>query len=145
MSLGFALWGVLGVSYDWDLLGSLAFCLAINYKQMELYHSLPFFCFLLGKCFKKGLKGKGWVTSKHQNLKITLENLFGILTWRKVVFPFAFWWFLINVLPMGLGGREIKSCSCSILFNFKSSLLEKYFDQCTFTGGNVGWLVRILL
>nr|BAE34254.1 unnamed protein product [Mus musculus] len=59
VSLGFALWGVLGVSWDWDLLGSLAFCLALNYKQMELYHSLPFFCFLLGKCFKKGLKGKG--------------------------------------------------------------------------------------
>uniref|UniRef100_G3U9B7 Alpha-1,3-glucosyltransferase n=1 Tax=Loxodonta africana TaxID=9785 RepID=G3U9B7_LOXAF len=61
VSLGFALWGVLGVSCDWDLLGSLAFCLAVNYKQMELYHSLPFFCFLLGKCFKKGLKGKGFV------------------------------------------------------------------------------------
>ncbi|KAM8787825.1 dolichyl pyrophosphate Man9GlcNAc2 alpha-1,3-glucosyltransferase [Rhynchonycteris naso] len=61
VSLGFALWGVLGVSCHWDLLGSLAFCLAINYKQMELYHSLPFFCFLLGKCFQKGLKGKGLV------------------------------------------------------------------------------------
>ncbi|XP_012662643.1 dolichyl pyrophosphate Man9GlcNAc2 alpha-1,3-glucosyltransferase [Otolemur garnettii] len=61
VSLGFALWGVLGVSCDWDLLGSLAFCLAINYKQMELYHSLPFFCFLLGKCFKKDLRGKGSV------------------------------------------------------------------------------------
>ncbi|KAM6305896.1 dolichyl pyrophosphate Man9GlcNAc2 alpha-1,3-glucosyltransferase [Aegotheles albertisi] len=59
MSLGFALWGVLFLSYDWDLLGSVAFCLAVNYKQMELYHSLPFFCYLLGKCFKKGLKGKG--------------------------------------------------------------------------------------
>ncbi|PNJ71696.1 ALG6 isoform 4 [Pongo abelii] len=61
VSLGFALWGVLGVSCDCDLLGSLAFCLAINYKQMELYHALPFFCFLLGKCFKKGLRGKGFV------------------------------------------------------------------------------------
>ncbi|XP_073213561.1 dolichyl pyrophosphate Man9GlcNAc2 alpha-1,3-glucosyltransferase isoform X2 [Lepidochelys kempii] len=61
VSLGFALWGVLSLSYDWDLLGSLAFCLAINYKQMELYHSLPFFCYLLGKCFQKGLTGKGLV------------------------------------------------------------------------------------
>ncbi|NWT42709.1 ALG6 glucosyltransferase, partial [Chroicocephalus maculipennis] len=61
LSLGFALWGVLCLSYDWDLLGSVAFCLALNYKQMELYHSLPFFCYLLGKCFKKGLKGKGLV------------------------------------------------------------------------------------
>ncbi|XP_041509141.1 dolichyl pyrophosphate Man9GlcNAc2 alpha-1,3-glucosyltransferase isoform X1 [Microtus oregoni] len=60
VSLGFALWGVLGVSCDWDLLGSLAFCLALNYKQMELYHSLPFFCFLLGKCYKRGLRGKGF-------------------------------------------------------------------------------------
>ncbi|NXA17839.1 ALG6 glucosyltransferase, partial [Ibidorhyncha struthersii] len=61
LSLGFALWGVLCLSYEWDLLGSVAFCLALNYKQMELYHSLPFFCYLLGKCFKKGLKGKGLV------------------------------------------------------------------------------------
>ncbi|NWH50335.1 ALG6 glucosyltransferase, partial [Fregata magnificens] len=61
VSLGFTLWGVLYLSYDWDLLGSVAFCLALNYKQMELYHSLPFFCYLLGKCFKKGLKGKGLV------------------------------------------------------------------------------------
>uniref|UniRef100_A0A8B9F384 Alpha-1,3-glucosyltransferase n=1 Tax=Amazona collaria TaxID=241587 RepID=A0A8B9F384_9PSIT len=59
--LGLALWGALYLSYDWDLLGSAAFCLALNYKQMELYHSLPFFCYLLGKCFKKGLKGKGLV------------------------------------------------------------------------------------
>ncbi|KAM9129254.1 dolichyl pyrophosphate Man9GlcNAc2 alpha-1,3-glucosyltransferase [Pangshura tecta] len=61
VSLGFALWGVLFLSYSWDLLGSLAFCLAINYKQMELYHSLPFFCYLLGKCCQKGLTGKGLV------------------------------------------------------------------------------------
>ncbi|XP_077189595.1 dolichyl pyrophosphate Man9GlcNAc2 alpha-1,3-glucosyltransferase isoform X1 [Paroedura picta] len=59
VSLGFALWGVLCLSCDLDLFGSVAFCLAINYKQMELYHSLPFFCYLLGKCFKKGLMGKG--------------------------------------------------------------------------------------
>ncbi|XP_053104119.1 dolichyl pyrophosphate Man9GlcNAc2 alpha-1,3-glucosyltransferase isoform X3 [Hemicordylus capensis] len=59
VSLGFALWGVLCLSYDLDILGSVAFCLALNYKQMELYHSLPFFCYLLGKCFKKGLMGKG--------------------------------------------------------------------------------------
>ncbi|NXV78130.1 ALG6 glucosyltransferase, partial [Atlantisia rogersi] len=61
LSLGFALWGVLCLSYDWDILGSVAFCLALNYKQMELYHSLPFFCYLLGKCLKKGIRGKGLV------------------------------------------------------------------------------------
>lgn len=59
ISLGLALWGLLGLSLGWDALGSLAFCLALNYKQMELYHALPFFCYLLGKCMKLGLLGRG--------------------------------------------------------------------------------------
>ncbi|XP_056133277.1 dolichyl pyrophosphate Man9GlcNAc2 alpha-1,3-glucosyltransferase [Lampris incognitus] len=59
VSLGLALWGVLGLGLGWDVLGSLAFSLALNYKQMELYHALPFFCYLLGKCIKQGLMGKG--------------------------------------------------------------------------------------
>ncbi|KAM8875940.1 dolichyl pyrophosphate Man9GlcNAc2 alpha-1,3-glucosyltransferase [Spinachia spinachia] len=59
VSLGFALWGVLALGLGWDALGSLAFCLALNYKQMELYHALPFFCYLLGKSFQLGLMGRG--------------------------------------------------------------------------------------
>jgi hypothetical protein len=38
---------------DWDVLGSILFCLAINYKQMELYHALPFFFYLLGKSLQR--------------------------------------------------------------------------------------------
>ncbi|KAM9384074.1 dolichyl pyrophosphate Man9GlcNAc2 alpha-1,3-glucosyltransferase [Pholidichthys leucotaenia] len=59
VSLGFALWGVLALGLGWDALGSVAFALALNYKQMELYHALPFFCYLLGKCVKAGLTGRG--------------------------------------------------------------------------------------
>uniref|UniRef100_UPI0037E76E48 dolichyl pyrophosphate Man9GlcNAc2 alpha-1,3-glucosyltransferase n=1 Tax=Semicossyphus pulcher TaxID=241346 RepID=UPI0037E76E48 len=59
VSLGFALWGVLALGLGWDAFGSVAFCLALNYKQMELYHALPFFCYLLGKCVKQGLMGRG--------------------------------------------------------------------------------------
>ncbi|KAM9358000.1 dolichyl pyrophosphate Man9GlcNAc2 alpha-1,3-glucosyltransferase [Symphorus nematophorus] len=59
VSLGFALWGVLALGLGWDALGSMAFCLALNYKQMELYHALPFFCYLLGKCVKLGPMGRG--------------------------------------------------------------------------------------
>ena len=53
ISLGLALWGVIGLAYDHDLLGSIAFTLALNYKQMELYHALPFFFYLLGKSWKQ--------------------------------------------------------------------------------------------
>uniref|UniRef100_A0A8C4IMG2 Alpha-1,3-glucosyltransferase n=1 Tax=Dicentrarchus labrax TaxID=13489 RepID=A0A8C4IMG2_DICLA len=60
VSLGFALWGVLALGLGWDALGSMAFCLALNYKQMELYHALPFFCYLLGKCIKLGPMGRGF-------------------------------------------------------------------------------------
>lgn len=59
VSLGFALWGVLALGLGWDVSGSVAFSLALNYKQMELYHALPFFCYLLGKCIKLGLMGRG--------------------------------------------------------------------------------------
>ncbi|XP_060890332.1 dolichyl pyrophosphate Man9GlcNAc2 alpha-1,3-glucosyltransferase [Labrus mixtus] len=62
VSLGFALWGVLALGLGWDAFGSLAFCLALNYKQMELYHALPFFCYLLGKSVKLGLTGRGFLT-----------------------------------------------------------------------------------
>ncbi|KAM4738698.1 dolichyl pyrophosphate Man9GlcNAc2 alpha-1,3-glucosyltransferase [Anableps anableps] len=59
VSLGFALWGVLALGLGWNVLGSMAFSLALNYKQMELYHALPFFCYLLGKCIKAGRAGRG--------------------------------------------------------------------------------------
>ncbi|XP_078263651.1 dolichyl pyrophosphate Man9GlcNAc2 alpha-1,3-glucosyltransferase [Rhinoraja longicauda] len=52
ISLGLTLWGVLGLLNDRVFLGSVAFCMALNYKQMELYHALPFFCYLLGSCLR---------------------------------------------------------------------------------------------
>ncbi|XP_068445581.1 dolichyl pyrophosphate Man9GlcNAc2 alpha-1,3-glucosyltransferase [Clinocottus analis] len=61
VSLGLTLWGVLALGLGWDALGSVAFCLALNYKQMELYHALPFFCYLLGKSVKLGLMGRGLI------------------------------------------------------------------------------------
>ncbi|ELT91799.1 hypothetical protein CAPTEDRAFT_169550 [Capitella teleta] len=49
ISLGLALWAVVFLCKGHDLFGSIAFVLALNYKQMELYHAMPFFCYLLGK------------------------------------------------------------------------------------------------
>uniref|UniRef100_A0A7M4EYF1 Alpha-1,3-glucosyltransferase n=1 Tax=Crocodylus porosus TaxID=8502 RepID=A0A7M4EYF1_CROPO len=124
VSLGFALWGVLFLSNNWDLLGSVAFCLAINYKQMELYHSLPFFCYLLGKCFKRGLTGKGLVLL----IKIAVT----------VVAAFAMCWLpfcteaeqilqvLRRLFPIDRGLFEDKVanvwCSLSVLIKIKNIL-----------------------
>lgn len=50
VSLGLTLWAVVCVLADRDVLGSILFVLAINYKQMALYYAPAFFFFLLGKC-----------------------------------------------------------------------------------------------
>ncbi|XP_076307204.1 ALG6 alpha-1,3-glucosyltransferase garnysstan isoform X2 [Tachypleus tridentatus] len=58
VSLGLTLWAILFLTQGYDLLGAAAFVFALNYKHMELYHALPFFCYLLGTCVqKKSLEG----------------------------------------------------------------------------------------
>uniref|UniRef100_A0A4P6D8I7 Alpha-1,3-glucosyltransferase n=1 Tax=Rhodnius prolixus TaxID=13249 RepID=A0A4P6D8I7_RHOPR len=49
VSLGLALLAFIAFLKNKDLVGSLLFCLAINFKQMLLYYSLPIFFYLLGK------------------------------------------------------------------------------------------------
>lgn len=53
VSLGLAMLSValmVRSRYCW---GALAFTLALNYKQMELYHSLPIFFYLLAQCLPR--------------------------------------------------------------------------------------------
>lgn len=50
VSLGFALLAATLVCTGRELSGSAFFVFALNYKQMELYHALPFFFMLLGRC-----------------------------------------------------------------------------------------------
>ncbi|CAG0892072.1 unnamed protein product [Darwinula stevensoni] len=50
VSLGLCLAAVIGVKKNHHILASVFFSLALNYKQMELYHALPFFIFLLRSC-----------------------------------------------------------------------------------------------
>ncbi|KAH9286857.1 Dolichyl pyrophosphate Man9GlcNAc2 alpha-1,3-glucosyltransferase [Echinococcus granulosus] len=51
VSLGLFVMSLVFFSEDLDVIGSVVFCLAFLYKQMELYHALPVFFFLLSKCF----------------------------------------------------------------------------------------------
>ena len=50
VSLGLFLAAVGFVMKNRDNVGSVLFVAALSYKQMELYHALPFFFLLLGKC-----------------------------------------------------------------------------------------------
>ncbi|CAB4069936.1 ACTR2 [Lepeophtheirus salmonis] len=53
ISLGLFIMAVNCIMRSHDLLGSFLFVCALCYKQMELYHALPFFFYLLGSSLKK--------------------------------------------------------------------------------------------
>ncbi|XP_059477309.1 probable dolichyl pyrophosphate Man9GlcNAc2 alpha-1,3-glucosyltransferase isoform X1 [Neocloeon triangulifer] len=84
VSLGLTLAAVVALKRRRLLLGSFFFSLAVNYKQMSLYHSLPFFSYLLGLC----LRQPSWSASISKLLKIatTVVLTFG-LVWAPFFFP----------------------------------------------------------
>lgn len=53
VSLGLTAIAIAYILQGRHLLSSFFFTLALNYKQMELYHSLPFFIYLLRMCIKE--------------------------------------------------------------------------------------------
>lgn len=52
ISLAFACLAIASIFRDSNYWAALLFVLALNYKQMELYHALPFFIYLLANSFK---------------------------------------------------------------------------------------------
>ncbi|KAJ3092774.1 Glucosyltransferase-like protein [Quaeritorhiza haematococci] len=73
--LGFSLWSVVLFLRGRYLLGSIAFCLSLNFKQMALYYALPVFFFLLSKCFTSTGSFRLWFFIK---LGVTVITTFGI-------------------------------------------------------------------
>ncbi|XP_071983759.1 dolichyl pyrophosphate Man9GlcNAc2 alpha-1,3-glucosyltransferase [Engystomops pustulosus] len=142
VSLGFALWGIIALSRGCEALGSLAFCLALNYKQMELYHSLPFFCFLLGRCIKRGITGRGLLLL----LRIggTVIGAFG-LCWIPFLTDIEqILQVLRRLFPVGRGLFEDKVanvwCSLSLLLKIKSVLSPDTQLQLSFACTALGAL-----
>jgi alpha-1,3-glucosyltransferase len=56
ISLGLALISfVMATQQNYILLSAIFFTLSLNYKQMELYHAVPIFVYLLSAyCFEQG-------------------------------------------------------------------------------------------
>ena len=144
-SLGLALWGVLGVLTDNDVLGSLAFSLTLNYKQMELYHSIPFFCYLLGKSVYRSrhtgnLEKVNWKRVFFTVLKLGVTV---ILTFATCWVPFVLTGGLeggIQVLrrmfPFGRGLYEDKVanfwCSISVVLKVKQLFPRAFLIKLSF-------------
>ena len=92
VSLGFTILAVTSLIYDRLMPSAFFFTLALNYKQMSLYHSLPIFVYMLSKCvqFKE-------YTSTQIRLFSAFKNL--IFIGSVVLLTFGFLWFpfLINL------------------------------------------------
>uniref|UniRef100_A0A3B1IYZ7 Alpha-1,3-glucosyltransferase n=1 Tax=Astyanax mexicanus TaxID=7994 RepID=A0A3B1IYZ7_ASTMX len=124
VSLALTLWGIVGLGLGWNLLGALAFSLALNYKQMELYHSLPFFCFLLGKCIKQGLMGRGLLLLV--KISLTVLVTFALCWWPFLSDPQLILQVLHRLFPVDRGLFEDKVantwCSLNVLIKIKTLL-----------------------
>ena len=125
VSLGLTFWAVLAVTTDYDVIGSILFTSALNYKQMELYHAMPFFCYLLGKLFASP-------QSKNERAKkFLLLGLAVIGTFVVCWLPFLGSWNGIlqvwhRLFPFGRGLYEDKVaniwCSLSVTIKLKKLL-----------------------
>lgn len=94
--IGLALLGSTSILEDRDVIGSIFFCLALNFKQMALYYAPVFFFALLRKCLEKAT----WQQSALHLAKIG----------STVILSFAaLWW------PFCVYSAESETCLSSLL------------------------------
>lgn len=83
ISLGLSLWTFLLICNNRFCLATVAFCLSLNYKQMQLYHAVPFFIFLLKKCSDR----KSLASKLDLLLKLSLMVLITfVIVWSPLLF-----------------------------------------------------------
>ncbi|CAG9310958.1 unnamed protein product [Blepharisma stoltei] len=68
--LGFSLWAIVLVYYDYLGLSAILLALALNFKQMALYYVLPFLCIWIAKAWKR---------AKHQSMRFQPNIRWGIM------------------------------------------------------------------
>lgn len=138
VSLGFLIYAISFICIHNYTLGSIFFCLALNYKQMELYHALPFFVYLLSTCVPK--PGQSAFTGIKRLCHIAFTVL---LTFFIIWVPFLTrkddtLQVLHRLFPVARGIFEDKVanvwCALNVLYKFKIAYTnEDMFRYCTIT------------
>ncbi|KAG1691847.1 Dolichyl pyrophosphate Man9GlcNAc2 alpha-1,3-glucosyltransferase [Nymphon striatum] len=117
VSIGFTLWAIVAIQCRRELVASLFFCLALNYKQMELYHAFPIFFYMLGQAWH----GKENSIGKVFKLGIIVIFTFGIC-WLPFYPNFS--QILHRLFPFARGIFEDKVanfwCSIHIFIKFRN-------------------------
>jgi alpha-1,3-glucosyltransferase len=85
VSIAFTFLATASILNNQDILGSICFVLALNFKQMTLYYSLVFFCVLLRKCLiQPTILSK---ILKLMSIGITVIATFALLWFPFCIFP----------------------------------------------------------
>lgn len=108
VSLGFFVAAVAVIMQDSFIISSILFVLALNYKQMELYHALPFFFYILGR-HTPG-RTKAW---SHCIRVLTCVSFVVLLTFYVIWMPFLksrnlFFSAIMRLFPFSRGVFEDK-------------------------------------
>ena len=122
ISLGLFTLAVAFILKGRELCASVAFVLALNYKQMELYHALPFFAYLLGLCMKE----KGWFKAIFKLCKIgaIVIMTFGLIWWPFMTSQEQIFQVIHRIFPVNRGLFEDKVanfwCSFNVIYKLKA-------------------------
>lgn len=138
ISLGLTIFATTFILIKQNILASIAFCLALNYKQMELYHALPFFLYLLSICVPK--PGQNSIAGVIRLMKIALTVVVTfIVVWLPFLFDLdGFFHVLQRQFPVARGVFEDKVsnlwCTLNIFYKFKQKF-DNYqmMRLCLFT------------
>lgn len=128
MSLGFTLWAINFILLEYDILASFCFSLALNYKQMELYHAVPFFVYLLWRSIrfsKKLNKNIMYLT------KVAMTVIFTFLIlWIPWIFSLnTFVSILSRIFPFDRGVFEDKVSNFWCVFNTVIKLKQLFTNK----------------
>ncbi|XP_054273152.1 probable dolichyl pyrophosphate Man9GlcNAc2 alpha-1,3-glucosyltransferase [Macrosteles quadrilineatus] len=153
VSLGLFVFAVTAIIEEKQLLASTLFCCAFLYKQMELYHALPFFFYLLGQLFLL-FKQKGILSAGKKLLLLAIVVIFTVTI---ICLPFLTsidqaTQLLVRLFPIARGVFEDKVanfwCMINVIYKLKSVVsnvsMAKICGVCTLvavapTSFNVFW------
>ncbi|KAI2808937.1 Glucosyltransferase-like protein [Blomia tropicalis] len=108
ISLGFLLWTIVLLQNQQDIIAGIIFCLALNYKQMALYYSLPIFFYLLKRCLDSSRLNLVSMFVKLSTLSIAVLTTFALLWLPYLSSLDSVFQVVRRIFPLGRGIYEDK-------------------------------------
>lgn len=128
-SLGLFISAVTAILQNSFIIGSILFVAALNYKQMELYHALPIFFYILGKY--SPMKERFWLFNLVMLFCISITVL---STFFIIWLPFIKSWetfvsVVLRLFPVSRGVFEDKVaniwCTINVIFKLRNTFANK--------------------